>query len=142
MDVKETEPPKPKPRKRRPKKKPTGGPFPTAHPKVGNARKSKKKRKATGTPSMISVGGGPIRIPEGLKDRPGTAERLANLESKRREIEKPKPLQLNVERLISGLPDQSMGNLRQQWINLQKMIAKGGKHKGLRRFEAALISER
>lgn len=86
-----------------------------------------------------------MRIPDGLKERTRPVSQAAQSPHKaagKTLTTKPtQSPQLNIERLIEALPRQSMGNLRQQWLNLQKMIAKVGRHKGLKRFETALFAE-
>lgn len=108
-------------------------------------QRKKPAKKRVGALSMQSLPGAPMRIPDGLKDRPRPASQAtkspARAAGKARSAPPAKPLQLNIERLIEALPRQSMGNLRQQWLNLQQMIASGGRHKGLKRFETALFAE-
>ncbi|MEO7465538.1 MAG: hypothetical protein ABIV36_00835 [Sphingobium limneticum] len=135
-----------KTKRRKPKKARSSlqGQKPALNAKRRSTRKQSAKR--AGALSMQSLPGAPMRIPDGLKER---AERPAQTRSSaapvpakpRRPAAPSKALQLNVERLIEALPRQSMGNLRQQWLNLQNMIAKVGRHKGLKRFETALLAE-
>lgn len=119
------------------------GQKPTLNVKRRSTRKKPAKR--AGALSMQSLPGAPMRIPDALKERPArptqTRSSAAPAPAKPQRAAPTKALQLNVERLIEALPRQSMGNLRQQWLNLQNMIAKVGRHKGLKRFEAALLAE-
>ena len=134
-----------KKRRRKPKKAGSSlqGQKPTLNAKRRATRKKPAKR--AGALSMQSLPGAPMRIPDGLKERPQrplqTQGPSSSATNKPKRATPAKALQLNVERLIEALPRQSMGNLRQQWLNLQNMIAKVGRHKSLKRFETALLAE-
>jgi len=106
--------------------------------KVASKQKKRPKpRKAIGTPSMRSLPGAPMRIPDGLKER----TRPVGAQNRARPASTVKAPQLNIERPIEALPRQSMNQLRQQWLNLQRLLAKNGRHSGLKRFETALLAE-
>ena len=129
------------------KKNATSSSPPGQKPALKAKRRTKPKKPArrAGALSMLSLPGAPMRIPDGLRDRtkatPQPPKPPSTTAPKRQRVAPIKAPQLNIERLIEALPRQSMGNLRQQWINLQAMIAKVGRQKGLKRFEAALFAE-
>lgn len=145
MTTEQEELPKKKNSRRR-KKKAASPSLLGQKPKLAPKRRAQKKpAKRAGALSMRSLPGAPMRIPDGLKERttpaPQATRAPTKVADKTRPAAQAKTPQLNIERLIEALPRQSMGSLRQQWLNLQTMIAKVGRHKGLKRFEAALFAE-
>jgi hypothetical protein len=134
-------------KKRRQKPKKPGSPLQGQKPALNVKRRTTRKKpaKRAGALSMQSLPGAPMRIPDGLKERGERTAKAHNSHApapvKLQRGPPTKAPQLNIERLIEALPRQSMGNLRQQWLNLQNMIAKIGRHKGLKHFEVALLAE-
>lgn len=129
----------------------------TAQLKAGKTvpAKSRKKRRA-GAPSFAALSGAPIRIPDALNEgrrsqgassssgksrgKGGKRKRPAQQPKPRPAPAPPRPVNLAVDRFIATLPQRSMYELRQQWLNVLRLRA-SGKAKGLGRFQEALVAE-